>query len=109
MRKLSLLFILPTILLAQEKTVTPAVKPAGKYDSNKFSQMYDLLATPNMFRTASGAPGPAYYQQQADYKINVELDDKNSKLSGSETITYYNNSPDSLEYLWLQLDQNQAS
>nr|WP_315258602.1 M1 family metallopeptidase [uncultured Flavobacterium sp.] len=110
MRKFSLLFILPTILLAQEKTVTPAVnKPAGKYDSNKFSQMYDLLATPNMFRTASGAPGPAYYQQQADYKINVELDDKNSKLSGSETITYYNNSPDSLEYLWLQLDQNQAS
>ena len=109
MRKFSLLFILPTILLAQEKTVTPAVKPVGKYDSNKFSQMYDLLATPNMFRTASGAPGPAYYQQQADYKINVELDDKNSKLSGSETITYYNNSPDSLEYLWLQLDQNQAS
>jgi hypothetical protein len=109
MRKFSLLFILPTILLAQEKTVTPAVKPAGKYDSNKFSQMYDLLATPNMFRTASGAPGPAYYQQQADYKINIELDDKNSKLSGSETITYYNNSPDSLEYLWLQLDQNQAS
>ena len=109
MRKLSLLFILPTILLAQEKTVTPAVKPAGKYDSNKFSQMYDLLATPNMFRTASGAPGPAYYQQQADYKINVELDDKNSKLSGSETITYYNNSPDSLEYLWVQMDQNQAS
>ena len=109
MRKLSLLFILPTILLAQEKTVTPAVKPAGKYDSNKFSQMYDLLATPNMFRTASGAPGPAYYQQQADYKINIELDDKNSKLSGSETITYYNNSPDSLEYLWVQMDQNQAS
>ena len=109
MRKLSLLFILPTILLAQEKTVAPTVKPAGKYDTNKFSQMYDLLATPNMFRTASGAPGPAYYQQQADYKINVELDDKNSKLSGSETITYYNNSPDNLEYLWVQLDQNQAS
>ncbi len=55
----SLLFILPTILLAQEKTVAPVVKQQGKYDSNKFSQMYDLLATPNMFRTASGAPGPA--------------------------------------------------
>jgi hypothetical protein len=109
MRKFSLLFILPTILLAQEKVVTPAVKPPGKYDTNKFSQMYDLLATPNMFRTASGAPGPAYYQQQADYKINIELDDKNSKLSGSETITYYNNSPDNLEYLWVQMDQNQAS
>ncbi|WP_281237939.1 M1 family metallopeptidase [Flavobacterium praedii] len=109
MRTISLLFILPTILLAQEKTVTPAVKQQGKYDTNKFSQMYDLLATPNMFRTASGAPGPAYYQQQADYKIDVELDDKNAKLSGSETITYYNNSPDNLEYLWIQLDQNQAA
>jgi hypothetical protein len=109
MRKFSLLFILPTILLAQEKVVTPTVKQPGKYDTNKFSQMYDLLATPNMFRTASGAPGPAYYQQQADYKIDIELDDKNAKLSGSETITYHNNSPDSLEYLWIQLDQNQAA
>jgi hypothetical protein len=109
MRKISLLFILPTILLAQEKAVTPAVKQPGKYDTNKFSQMYDLLATPNMFRTASGAPGPAYYQQQADYKIDVELDDKNAKLSGAETITYYNNSPDNLEYLWVQMDQNQAA
>ncbi len=108
MRKFSLLFILPTILLAQEKAVTPTVKQ-GKYDTNKFSQMYDLLATPNMFRTAAGAPGPAYYQQQADYKIDIELDDKNAKLSGSETVTYHNNSPDSLEYLWVQLDQNQAA
>jgi hypothetical protein len=109
MKKLSLLLIFPAILIAQEKTTTPvAPRQQGKYDTNKFSQMYDLLATPNMFRTASGAPGPAYYQQQADYKIDVELDDKNSKLTGSETITYSNNSPDSLEYLWVQLDQNQA-
>lgn len=106
MKKLSLLLIFPAIVFAQEKTVTP--KQQGKYDTNKFSQMYDLLATPNMFRTASGAPGPAYYQQQADYKIDIELDDKNSKLNGSEVITYSNNSPDSLEYLWIQLDQNQA-
>ena len=109
MKKISLLLILPTILFAQEKSPSVAPKQSGKYDTNKFSQMYDLLATPNMFRTASGAPGPAYYQQQADYKMDVELDDKNSRLSGSETITYYNNSPDSLEYLWVQLDQNQAA
>ena len=109
MKKLSLLFFLPAILLAQEKATTVTPKQSGKYDTSKFSQMYDLLATPNMFRTASGAPGPAYYQQQADYKIDVELDDKNAKLSGSETVTYYNNSPDSLEYLWVQLDQNQAA
>jgi hypothetical protein len=90
---------------AQDKPATP--REPGHGDNNKFSQMYDLLATPNMFRTASGAPGPAYYQQQADYKIDVELDDKNTKLYGTETITYTNNSPDPLEYLWVQLDQNQ--
>ncbi|MGO4819264.1 M1 family metallopeptidase [Flavobacterium sp. W22_SRS_FP1] len=109
MKKIILFFILPVALFAQEKTTTVTSKQQGSYDTNKFSQMYDLLATPNMFRTASGAPGPAYYQQQADYKIDIELDDKKAKLSGSETITYYNNSPDSLEYLWIQLDQNQAS
>jgi len=109
MKKISLLFFLPALLFAQEKSTTVAPKQQGKYDNNKFSQMYDLLATPNMFRNAAGAPGPAYYQQQADYKIDIELDDKNSKLTGAETITYYNNSPDSLEYLWVQLDQNQAA
>ncbi|KAF2510054.1 M1 family metallopeptidase [Flavobacterium zhairuonense] len=109
MKKLSLLLLFPAMLVAQEKANTPPVpRQQGKYDTNKFSQMYDLLATPNMFRTASGAPGPAYYQQQADYKIDIELDDKNSKITGSEVITYSNNSPDSLEYLWIQLDQNQA-
>ena len=92
---------------AQDKPATP--REPGHGDNNKFSQMYDLLATPNMFRTASGAPGPAYYQQQADYKIDVELDDKNTKLYGTETITYTNNSPDALEYLWVQLDQNQQA
>ena len=109
MRKLTLLLFFPALLFAQEKTPTVAPKQTGKYDTNKFSQMYDLLATPNMFRTASGAPGPAYYQQQADYKIDIELDDKNSSIKGSEVITYYNNSPDTLEYLWMQLDQNQAA
>ena len=77
MKKIALLLLLPVITLAQEKSAPAAPKQTGKYDTNKFSQMYDLLATPNMFRTASGAPGPAYYQQQADYKIDIELDDKN--------------------------------
>jgi len=108
MKKLSFLLLFPAMMMAQEKNTTAAPKQQGKYDTNKFSQMYDLMATPNMFRTASGAPGPAYYQQQADYKIDIELDDKNSKITGSEIITYSNNSPDSLEYLWIQLDQNQA-
>ena len=60
----------------------------------------------NVYRTASGAPGHEYYQQKADYLINVELDEKNNILSGNETITYTNNSPDILNYLWVQLDQN---
>jgi hypothetical protein len=81
-------------------------KELGHEDKNKFRQMYDLLATPNMYRTASGAPGPEYYQQQADYKMDIELDDKNAKLFGTETITYTNNAKESLDYLWIQLDQN---
>jgi hypothetical protein len=92
---------------AQEKP--EARRESGHTDSNPFSQMYDLLATPNMFRTASGAPGPAYYQQQADYKMDIEFDDKNTKLYGTETITYHNNAPEALDYLWVQLDQNQAA
>ena len=84
-------------------------KQKGHVDENKFRQMYDLLATPNSYRTASGAPGPDYYQQQADYKIDVELDDKNTKLYGVETVTYTNNAKESLEYLWMQLDQNIAA
>lgn len=102
-----LLAMLPISLLAQETKTAEKKRETGKYDTNKFSQMYDLLATPNMFRTASGAPGPAYYQQQADYKMDIELDDKNTKVFGKETITYHNNSPENLEYLWVQLDQNQ--
>ncbi|MEY2921958.1 MAG: hypothetical protein RL108_580, partial [Bacteroidota bacterium] len=86
----------------------PKATPSEK-NPDKFKQMYDLLATPNMYRTASGAPGPEYYQQQADYKIDVELDDKNTKLYGQETITYTNNAKESLDYLWVQLDQNQQS
>ena len=93
-------------LIAQETKPEEKPKEQGKYNTNKFRQMYDIMATPNMFRTASGAPGPAYYQQKADYKMNLELDDKNSKLYGVETITYHNNSPENLEYLWVQLEQN---
>ena len=81
----------------------------GHTNQNKFKQLYDEFATPNMFRTGSGAPGPAYYQQQADYKMDIEIDDETAKLYGEETITYTNNSPDDLKYLWVQLDQNMRS
>jgi len=72
----------------------------------KFEQLGTALPTPNSYRTASGAPGKDYWQQQADYVINVTLDDEKQQIKGSETITYTNNSPDNLSYLWIQLDQN---
>ncbi len=73
---------------------------------NKFAQLGESLPTPNEYRNAAGAPGHNYYQQKADYKIDVEINDQTQRLSGVETITYTNNSPDHLEYLWIQLDQN---
>lgn len=72
----------------------------------KFEQLGQMLPTPNEYRTGSGAPGPKYWQQQADYSINVELNEANNTIIGAETITYFNNSPDNLKYLWVQLDQN---
>ena len=74
--------------------------------SDKFRQLDEILPTPNGQRTASGAPGNGYWQQRADYTIDVELDDVNQRIAGTETINYHNNSPDTLSYLWLQLDQN---
>src|SRR6188474_841648 len=82
---------------------------AGSNHGNKFEQMGANFPTPNEYRTASGAPGPKYWQQRCDYDIKCELDEKNLKLTGSETITYYNNSPDVLPYLWFQLDENEHS
>jgi len=74
--------------------------------SDRFGQLGTLLPTPNEYRTASGAPGHRYWQQKVDYAISVELDDEKQRITGSERITYKNNSPDTLTYLWLQLDQN---
>lgn len=79
----------------------------GSNHGNKFEQLGTILPSPNEYRTASGAPGPKYWQQRCDYDIKCELDEKNLKLTGNETVTYYNNSPDVLTYLWLQLDENQ--
>lgn len=72
----------------------------------KFEQLDELLPTPNSYRSGSGAPGHAYWQQRADYVINAEVNDQTQELTGHETITYHNNSPETLRYLWMQLDQN---
>lgn len=72
----------------------------------KFEPIDNMIAPPNAYRAASGAPGKAYWQQRADYKIKVVLNEVNNTISGEEMITYYNNSPDDLSYLWIQLEQN---
>ena len=92
----ALIATLSTFVLAQSKS-----KP-----SDKFRQLEEILPTPNEQRTASGAPGNKYWQQRADYVIDVELDDINQRIIGKETVTYKNLSPDSLNYIWLQVDQN---
>ena len=92
----TLLLCLPSLLLVSQKQEQIA----------KFQQLGSELPTPNTYRTASGAPGPEYWQQRADYKMDIRLDDETQRIYGTETITYFNQSPNPLEYLWLQLDQN---
>lgn len=79
---------------------------AQNVNTSKFRQLGQELPTPNVYRTASGAPGHEYYQQRADYDMSITLDDETQRVYGEETITYTNNSPDELRYLWVQLDQN---
>jgi hypothetical protein len=93
---ITILNLFALVTLAQE---------AGRWEG-KFEQLGQTLPTPNEYRTGSGAPGPRYWQQKADYVIDVELHEPTNSITGKETITYTNNSPDVLKYLWLQLDQN---
>lgn len=81
----------------------------GSNHGNKFEQLGTILSTPNEQRTASGAPGVKYWQQRADYDIKCSLDEQALQLTGTEKVTYFNNSPDVLTYIWLQLDENQHS
>ncbi|MYN05519.1 aminopeptidase [Pseudoduganella sp. DS3] len=85
--------------------LTASAFAAEPFD-DKFRQLEELLPSANQYRTASGAPGHAYWQQRADYTIRATLDEANRAISGSGQVTYHNNSPDTLHYLWLQLDQN---
>ena len=93
---LAILSLLTTGLFAQTENT----------NKNPFRQLYTELPTPNVYRNAAGAPGHEYWQQQADYEMDIRLDDKEQKIYGTSTIDYHNNSPDPLDYLWIQLDQN---
>lgn len=98
-RALYFLLLLPIV----DSSFAQGQDPMGK---DKFKQLYEEFPTPNDYRTASGAPGHAYWQNRANYAIKVVLDDKTQSIAGEETITYLNESPDALTYLWVQLDQN---
>ncbi|MEM7658994.1 MAG: M1 family peptidase, partial [Bacteroidota bacterium] len=97
---LLLLFPFTSGLLAQN---SPSTEPAWK---DQFRQLYEVLPTPNAYRNGAGMPGHAYWQNRADYDMDIRLDDEKQQIYGTETITYHNQSPDQLYYLWLQLDQN---
>jgi len=105
MKKLGFLifsiFFISSAFLAQESKTKQ-----GHTNQNKFKQLKELLPTPNLQRTASGAPGIKYTQQKVDYTMDILLDDAKTRIYGDETITYHNNSDDTLPYLWVQLDQN---
>ncbi len=104
LRTHSVLFVI-ALLLSTTASADAIRQTKGDY-YDAFRQLDVDLPTPNVYRTASGAPGSQYWQQRASHKIKVELDEAARRINGSETIEYINNSPDSLRYIWLQLDQN---
>ena len=104
-----LLFLTVCFAMANFTMAQNIQNNAASNHANKFEQLGTTLPTPNEYRTASGAPGIKYWQMRADYDIKCELDEARNMLTGSETITYFNNSPDVLSYLWMQLDENQHS
>src|SRR5271154_2708065 len=106
MRKLVFLFL---CCFASAAWAQDVQNNSSSNHGNKFEQLGTILPTPNEYRTASGAPGPKYWQQRCDYNIQCKLDEDKQWLTGSETVTYFNNSPDVLTYLWLQLDENEHS
>ncbi|MEM8986443.1 MAG: M1 family metallopeptidase [Pseudomonadota bacterium] len=95
-----------SVVLTGQVGATDAIKQTKGVYEDRFRQLGPDLPTPNVYRTASGAPGPEYWQQRADYKIQVALDEEAKRIDASALITYTNNSPDDLRYLWVQLDQN---
>ena len=105
MKKIGLL-LFSIVFITSVNFAQDSKTKAGHTNQNKFKQLKELLPTPNLQRTASGAPGLKYTQQKVDYTMDIILDDANTRIYGNETITYHNNSDDSLAYLWVQLDQN---
>ncbi|MEL6662755.1 MAG: aminopeptidase, partial [Pseudomonadota bacterium] len=98
--------LLAAIFVAVGTATAQGIEQSKGDFEDKFRQLDEVLPTPNIYRTASGEPGFAYWQQRADYDIEVELDEGARRLTAEATIEYTNNSSNTLRYLWLQLDQN---
>ncbi len=101
----ALLMALPVAVMSFDIEASAIKQTKGTFE-DKFRQLDESLPTPNVYRNAAGEPGHQYWQQKVDYIIKAKLDEKKRRITGSEDITYKNNSPDTLKYLWLQLDQN---
>ncbi|UTW55839.1 M1 family metallopeptidase [Kordiimonas sp. SCSIO 12610] len=95
-----------SVLLFSVSASSQAIQQTKGDFQDKFRQLDEVLPTPNTYRNAAGEPGHQYWQQKVDYKIKVELDEGARRIIAHEDVTYTNNSPDTLKYLWLQLDQN---
>ncbi len=106
MKKISSLIAVLLLLAANSGALAQGIEQTKGTFEDKFRQLDEVLPTPNVYRNAAGQPGHQYWQQEVDYNIEVSLDEATQRLAGSETINYQNNSPDTLSYLWLQLDQN---
>lgn len=100
--------IIMTVMLSllSITSASAAIKQTKGDFEDKFRQLDEVLPTPNVYRNAAGEPGHQYWQQKVDYQIKARLDEQKRRIEATETITYKNNSPDTLKYLWLQLDQN---
>lgn len=106
MRKLSVVLAILAAFLSTSAVNAQTVRQTKVPWDDKFRQLDEIWPTANSYRTASGAPGHQYWQQRADYSIKVKLDEETRALDGDVTITYTNNSPDTLRYVWLNLEQN---
>ncbi len=106
MMKRGLIVLTAIVAFASGAVSADAVKQTKGNFQDKFRQLDEVLPTPNVYRNAAGEPGHQYWQQKVDYQIRATLDEDNRRITASETIRYQNNSPDTLKYLWLQLDQN---
>lgn len=103
------LFTAFALLLGLLITAPVSAQWTEQNHAERFEQLGPMLRSPNVYRTASGAPGHMYWQQKADHEIEVELNDENQSIKGWQKVTYFNNSPDELKYLWIQLDQNERA